>query len=320
MIAGRWYNRRMQTHQRGDRDSPAPRDGISLAGIADWASWLVLVPTVIVAVRLWLGAGGTFWALAAIAVLCARREATRLYLSSLSPALREAIREQPQKATEDLRELARRQGVSAPAVLYWQEQGLPGGAMAAYFLVHGRPIFLLDERLQQLLSPDEIRSVFAHELAHHLLGHVKLSALASAMADLAAGGFACVAAAGGPFAQRSGWGLAEPVATVFLVWAGARAALQVALHAYSRRQELRADRKALEITGNPAAFVSACRAVASCRGADAEPSRWAHLLFSDSPTLRQRLAVAGAGDTAASPPASPAAGRDQRETPGGDSK
>jgi Zn-dependent protease with chaperone function len=81
-------------------------------------------------------------------------------------------------------------------------------------------------------------------------------------------------------------------AEILLIWIGARVLLQVALNGYARRQELQADRKALQVTGDREAFVSACRTLAALRGALREPPRWAHVLLCDAPTLRQRLAVA----------------------------
>jgi Zn-dependent protease with chaperone function len=254
---------------------------------------VLLVPVVIVAARIWLGTFWGLWAVAILAALAARREVTRLYLRPMPPALREALADAPRQGTEALRELARRHGAGGAAILYWPADRPPEGLLAAYYVIQGRPLFLLGERLPELLRPEEVRSAFAHELAHHVLGHVKRSAAAAGAAEALAGAAACLAAGWMPPPTGAGWPLAAQAAEVLLIWAGARLCLQVALNALERRQELQADRKAVQITGDRGAHESACRKLAAWRGAEKEPPRWTHWLLSGMPTLRQRLAAAG---------------------------
>jgi STE24 endopeptidase len=121
---------------------------------------------------------------------------------------------------------------------------------------------------------------------------VKRFALARVLADVAAGAAACGAASVLSIAAVAGGELAARAAAVLAVLVAIRACLQPVLNATSRRQELQADRRAIEITGNADAFVAAYRKLAARRGAMKDPPRWAHLLFSGSPTLTQRLAVA----------------------------
>ncbi len=282
----------------------------ALVNIAERLTWLALVPAVVLAAWVWTGPAWALWAAAAVAILSARRELSGLYLRPLPPAVREALLAGPEEAVEGFRELARQSGIVSPAVLYWPQEDFPHGAPAAYYLVQGRPIFLLNEAARTMLSPAEGLAAFAHELAHHLLGHVKRFALAKVLADAGGAGAACAALAAVPtlaswlrptapsaaapaaaapaFAGGlSWWPLA---ATVLAAWLIARAGLLVALNAYSRRQELQADRKALALTGDRAAMAGAYRKLAAWRGAEGEPPRWWRWFFADSPSLRQRLA------------------------------
>jgi len=263
-----------------------------LLNIADTVSSLLLAAAVIVAARIWAGAYWFPCAVAAIAALSARREASRLYVRGLPPAIRQKVVGPREEAAEPLKDLARRQGLRYPAVVFWPDEDFPHGDPAAYYLIQGKPIFLVNDRLPEMLSSEETLSVFAHELSHHLLGHVKRFALARVLADVAAGAAACGAASELSIAAVAEWELMARAATVLAVLVAARAFLHPALNAYSRRQELQADRKALQITGDRNAFVAAYSKLAARRGARNEPPRLAHLLFSGSPTLAQRLAVA----------------------------
>jgi Zn-dependent protease with chaperone function len=198
-----------------------------------------------------------------------------------------------------MREMARRHGVPAPVVLFWPDEDLPAAAGAAYYVIQGKPIFFLGERLRPddeasetpAMTADETACVFAHELAHHLLRHVKLSAAANVLADVAAAGAACAAASRLPLAQSAGLELFELAAGILAAWVAVRACLQALVCFYSRRQELAADRKAVEITGDAAAFASAYSKLATPAGTGFRKPYWWNVLLSDTPTLQRRLAA-----------------------------
>jgi len=65
-----------------------------------------------------------------------------------------------------------------------------------------------------------------------------------------------------------------------------------AMNAVSRAHERRADRFALDLTGNPAAFTSAMRRLAFQNLAEPQPSRLTRWLFSSHPPIEQRLDMA----------------------------
>ena len=62
-----------------------------------------------------------------------------------------------------------------------------------------------------------------------------------------------------------------------------------ALNALSRRNERRADRFALELAGQPGAFVSAMRRLGAQNLADTRPSRLTRWLFQTHPTIEERI-------------------------------
>ena len=65
-------------------------------------------------------------------------------------------------------------------------------------------------------------------------------------------------------------------------------------YAMSRAHERRADRFALELTRNPAAFISAMRRLAAQNLAEERPSRVVQWLFYSHPPIRERIAAAQA--------------------------
>jgi len=80
-----------------------------------------------------------------------------------------------------------------------------------------------------------------------------------------------------------------------LLAAGAVSVVMVpAAYALSRSSERSADRFALELTRNPAAFVSAMRRLAAQNLAEDRPSRAIQWLFYSHPPVAERIASAQA--------------------------
>jgi STE24 endopeptidase len=65
-----------------------------------------------------------------------------------------------------------------------------------------------------------------------------------------------------------------------------------AAHALSRANERSADRFALTLTKNPAAFISAMRRLAAQNLAEEHPSRLTQWLFYSHPPIRERISAA----------------------------
>ena len=82
---------------------------------------------------------------------------------------------------------------------------------------------------------------------------------------------------------------------LLLLAAGAVSMIMVPVaHAMSRAFERSADRFALDLTRNPAAFVSAMRRLAAQNLAEEHPSRIVQWLFYSHPPIHERIAAAQA--------------------------
>lgn len=157
-----------------------------------------------------------------------------------------------------------------------------------------RRILVSDTMLAQY-SDEEIEIVLAHELAHHVHGDIWKGLAFESALILAGCGIAARVLAWSiqPFGLR---GPADVAALPLLVLAGGAVSfimLPVA-HAISRAYERRADRFALELTGNPSAFISAMRRLSAQNLAEEHPSKVIQWLFYSHPPVRERIAAAQA--------------------------
>jgi STE24 endopeptidase len=151
----------------------------------------------------------------------------------------------------------------------------------------------LGDTLLNEFTPDEIETVLAHELGHHVnqdipIGILVESALTLGGLYLASLGLKWGAAAFG-FA-----GPADVAALPILALAmGAYGLVTLPLgNAYSRWRERRADEYALRATGNGPAYASALTRLANQNLADADPEPWVEFLLYSHPALGKRIAMA----------------------------
>jgi Zn-dependent protease with chaperone function len=157
-----------------------------------------------------------------------------------------------------------------------------------------RRILVSDTMLAEY-SDEEIEVVLAHELAHHVHGDIWKgigfeSALIVAGFYLAADVLARFA---GPLGLRHHGDVAG--LPLLLLAAGAVSFAMVPLaHAMSRAYERSADRFALDLTRNPAAFISAMRRLGAQNLAEERPSKMVQWLFYSHPPLGERIAAAQA--------------------------
>ena len=157
-----------------------------------------------------------------------------------------------------------------------------------------RRILVSDTMLTEY-SEEEIEVVLAHELAHHVHGDVwKGIVFESALVVV---GFYLASRALAELVARVGLRGATDVAGLPLLLLAAGAVSLVMLpvaHAMSRAHERRADRFALDLTRNPAAFISAMRRLGAQNLAEEHPSKIAQWLFYSHPPLSERIATAQA--------------------------
>jgi STE24 endopeptidase len=155
---------------------------------------------------------------------------------------------------------------------------------------------LLSDTLLETHSDDEIEVILAHELAHQVYGDL-WTALVVQMAIVTAGLYAAHRVL--PLLHGS-FGIAEmpteveQLPALALVSGAVAFVLSPAAHALSRAHERRADRFAIERTGNAPAFMSAIRRLSSQNLAEEAPPAWVEALLYSHPSTARRLAAARA--------------------------
>ncbi|MGB9724310.1 MAG: M48 family metalloprotease, partial [Chloroflexia bacterium] len=158
-------------------------------------------------------------------------------------------------------------------------------------LGHTRRIVVGDTLLSEF-TPDEVETVLAHELGHHvhrdLLWLILVEGLWTFLGLFLA---SRVMALGRPW-----FGIpVESVASLplFLLVVGAYNLIRMPLtNAFSRWRERLADSYALEMTGKKAAFASALIRLANQNLGEVDPEAWVVWLFYDHPPLGERIAMA----------------------------
>ena len=153
-------------------------------------------------------------------------------------------------------------------------------------------IFLSDTLIQNY-SDDEIEVVLAHELAHHLHGHIWFSLVCDSLVLLAGCFNASVVLP--IFVKHFGLQSIDDVSglpLLVLVVGLTVLAGQPIINLISRYQERLADRKALEMTRKPTAFISALRRLCAQNLAEYRPSRLNEVLFHAHPSVAHRIAEA----------------------------
>lgn len=228
----------------------------------------------------WLAAAGLF----AVAGLVLARVAPVLLLPifyQFRPLSREALRER-------LLALSVKAGVPVLGAFEWGLGEKTTRANAALVGAgHTRRILVSDTLLKDY-SDDEIEVILAHEIAHHV-HHDMTTALALETAVVAVALLAAHLVAG-----ASGQVPADLASLPLLVLTAAAVSLLLAPlgNAWSRRNERRADRFALELTGREAAFISAMRRLGAQNLAETDPSRAVVWFFHTHPTIDERIAIA----------------------------
>ena len=154
---------------------------------------------------------------------------------------------------------------------------------------------VLGDTLIDEFTPDEIETVLAHELGHHVNKDIPLGILVETA--LTVGGLYLASLA-------LNWGVAvfgfEGPADVaalplFALVMGAYGLITMPLgNAYSRWRERRADEYALRATGDGPAYASALTRLANQNLAEVDPEPWVEFLFYSHPALGKRIAMARA--------------------------
>lgn len=233
----------------------------------------------------WMSAGATF---AALIVSLAQLAPVLLLplFYRVTPLEKASLRER-------LLALAERAGARVLGAYEWGLGEKTRKANAALAGIGATRRILVSDTMLAEYSDEEIEVVLAHELAHHVHGDIwKGIAFESALIVC---GFFLAARVLDLFAAPLGLRNTADVAglPLLLLAAGAVSLVMLPLaHAMSRAYERSADRFALALTRNPAAFISAMRRLGAQNLAEEEPSKIVQWLFYSHPPLRERIAAA----------------------------
>src|SRR5438270_733962 len=198
---------------------------------------------------------------------------------------------------EDLRRrlvvLSERAGTRVRGVYRWKLSEKSKKANAALTgLGNTRRIILADTLLDNY-TPEEIESVLAHELGHHVHKHILKSILVQTGITLfgfwAANWTLHYAVDRHFFEELSDFANLPLLALVSVVLSFL---LMPALNAYSRFNERQADRYAFESTASVEPFISSMNKLAEQNLAERTPSKWVEWFFHSHPSISRRLAAA----------------------------
>lgn len=192
-----------------------------------------------------------------------------------------------------LRRLAERAGTRVQGVYQFDMSRRTRAANAALTGLGSTRRIILGDTLLAEFTPDEIETVLAHELGHHVNRDIPLLMAAQSLLTLAGLWLA---------ALGLGWGVgyfgfngpSDPATMPLLaLLAGAFGLVTTPLeNGISRWRERLADRYALESTGKPAAFASAMTRLANQNLAELEPEPWVEWLLYSHPALQKRIQMA----------------------------
>ncbi len=194
---------------------------------------------------------------------------------------------------ERLLALTRRSGTRVRGVFTFDMSRRTRAANAALVGLGRTRRVILGDTLLSEFEPEEIETVLAHELGHHVHMDIPLFILVQTGFNLltfyliATGTRWAVPGLGlSSLADPGGLPVVALSAGVLTTIVGPVA------NAFSRWREALADRYALELTRNRGAFVSAMTRLANQNLAEADPPGWAVLLFATHPPLGQRIRTA----------------------------
>ena len=202
------------------------------------------------------------------------------------PLTREGLRDR-------LLALAARAGTRVLGAYEWKLGVKSRSANAALVGIGSTRRILVSDTMLAEYSDDEIEVVLAHELAHHVHGDIRASLVVDATLTVVGllAGHALLVALAARFGV-AGVGDVAGLPLLLLGGGGVSLAALPAVNALSRAHERRADRFALETTGNAGAFVSAMKRLGAQNLADAHPSRVVEVLFHSHPPIPRRIEAA----------------------------
>jgi len=205
----------------------------------------------------------------------------------------EPLHESRTDLAEKLAGLAHRAGVTVRGVYRFDMSRRTKAANAALFGLGNTRRIILGDTLLDEFTDDEIETVLAHELGHHVHNDIPLGIGVSAFINLAGLFLASVGLRYGVevFGFTGSWDVAA-MPFLALIIGGFGLLTMPAENAFSRWRERMADRYALQATRKNQAYASALTRMANQNLAEVEPEPWVEFLLYSHPALKKRIQMA----------------------------
>lgn len=205
---------------------------------------------------------------------------------------------------ERLIELARRAGARVNGVYKFDMSRRTKAANAALAGLGNTRRILLGDTLLSEFTPDEIETILAHELGHHMHRDIPLSLLVESLIMLGGLYLASLAMDWG-LIYFGYFGIADVAAMpLFGLVLGLYGLITMPLgNAYSRWRERLADEYALQATGKGAAYASALTRLANQNLTEVDPEPWVEFLLYSHPALGKRIEMANRSESGYRPAA-----------------
>ncbi len=273
---GRWLARYVK------RNSLTIVFGVAMFAGLYWVIWLV-------GEWWWLAAAGVFFIVSIVF--------GQLMPVLILPLFYKIERLENAELTERMTRLAEGTGLSIQGVyrLGLSEETAKANAMLTG-LGRTRRVLMGDTLLDEF-SPDEIEVIFAHEIGHHVFGHIRKMIVTGVLYSIV-GFWVCdrilLAWAQNHYGPAVDAHQLPPgtLPLLMLVLSVFGLLLEPVQNIISRRYERQCDRYALERTGLKQAYVSAFRKLAKLNKDDPDPNPLEVFLFHSHPPISQRLAIA----------------------------
>ena len=189
--------------------------------------------------------------------------------------------------------LAGRAGTKVNGVFRFDMSKRTKAANAALTGLGNTRRIILGDTLLDEFTTDEVETVIAHELGHHVHRDIPMGIFLSAVVALASLYLASLALNRGGAAFDFSGPADIAALPLFALTLGLFGLITLPLNnAFSRWREVRADRYALEATHNPQAFANAMTRLANQNLAEADPEPWVVFLLYSHPPIRDRVAMA----------------------------
>jgi STE24 endopeptidase len=250
---------------------------------------LILLELIYLALRL---TGGWWWAWTGAGMLV-----FTVILANLSPILIMPLfnkfvplGDEHAELAERLMALAKRANTKVKGVFKFDMSRRTKAANAALTGIGNTRRIVLGDTLINEFTPDEIETVLAHELGHHV--HKDIPILMAFGTVMTLGGLFLASLVLDWAARHFGFAGPADIAglpALALVLGAFGLITQPLNNAFSRWRERMADEYALESTGKAEAFASAFIRLANQNLGEADPEKWVVFMFYDHPPLGERI-------------------------------